>query len=66
MTKFSVVMQALLFFLIGAATAWPRAEAKLVGKPAPEIRNDTWLNSPPLRLRDLRGRVVLMEFWTYG
>jgi thiol-disulfide isomerase/thioredoxin len=25
----------------------------------------TWLNSPPLRAVDLRGNVVLIDFWTY-
>lgn len=34
--------------------------------PAPELSNDTWLNSEPLRLSDLRGQVVMVEFWTYG
>src|SRR3989475_10958977 len=24
-----------------------------------------WLNSPPLSAADLRGKVVLIEFWTY-
>src|SRR5262245_11023233 len=24
-----------------------------------------WLNSPPLTLDDLRGKVVLTDFWTY-
>lgn len=35
--------------------------------PAPELRNDTWLNvDSPLRLADLRGKVVLLEMWTFG
>jgi thiol-disulfide isomerase/thioredoxin len=24
-----------------------------------------WLNSPPLKAEDLRGKVVLIDFWTY-
>lgn len=34
--------------------------------PAPELQNDIWFNSEPLRLADLRGNVVIVEFWTYG
>jgi hypothetical protein len=33
---------------------------------APELQNDTWINSEPLSLADLRGNVVIVEFWTYG
>ena len=43
-----------------------REVAAAVGMKAPEIPNDTWLNSPPLRLADLQGRVVMVEFWTFG
>jgi thiol-disulfide isomerase/thioredoxin len=25
-----------------------------------------WFNSPPLSISDLRGKVVLVDFWTYG
>jgi len=36
------------------------------GQPAPEIAGAPWIGSPPLTLAALRGRVVLVEFWTYG
>ncbi|MGH7357112.1 MAG: hypothetical protein ACRELS_21350 [Candidatus Rokuibacteriota bacterium] len=37
-----------------------------VGQPAPDIAGAPWINSPPLTMEALRGRVVLVEFWTYG
>jgi thiol-disulfide isomerase/thioredoxin len=32
----------------------------------PELADGEWINSEPLKLKDLRGRVVLIEFWTFG
>ncbi|WP_158221105.1 redoxin family protein [Kineosporia sp. R_H_3] len=37
-----------------------------VGAPAPAVRAQGWLNTAPLTPADLRGRVVLYEFWTFG
>ena len=37
-----------------------------VGQAAPEITGGPWVNSEPLSLGGLRGRVVLVEFWTFG
>ncbi|RTL21895.1 MAG: redoxin domain-containing protein [Burkholderiales bacterium] len=35
------------------------------GRPAPELTGTgAWLNSPPLTLQGLRGRPVLVDFWT--
>jgi len=35
--------------------------------PAPELAGDPWLNTAePLDLARLRGKVVLVEFWTFG
>ena len=33
---------------------------------APELSAGDWINSEPLKLSNLRGRVVLIEFWTFG
>ena len=36
-------------------------------KTAPEFSGlKNWMNSAPLRMADLRGKVVLVNFWTYG
>lgn len=32
----------------------------------PELYNEVWLNSEPLKLANLKGKVVLVEFWTFG
>lgn len=34
---------------------------------APELTNQVWVNADaPLRLKDLRGKVVLIDMWTFG
>jgi len=60
-----------LWFFIGIVAAaliiWPNSGAAIsAGKAAPEITGEHWLNSKPLTIAGLRGRVVLVEFWTYG
>ncbi len=49
-----------LAFLAFASIA-PGAE-----RVAPEITADEWLNAEPISIRTLRGKVVLVEFWTFG
>ena len=40
--------------------------ALLMGHPAPELRDiAAWKNGPPLKLADLKGKCVLLEFWGY-
>ncbi len=38
----------------------------VAARPAPEIHAETWVNSEPIAPASLRGRVVLVEFWTFG
>jgi len=33
---------------------------------APDFAAGTWINSDPLTVKDLHGRVVVVEFWTFG
>lgn len=42
----------------------PTSMVGLIGKPAPELSDVmAWKNSEPLKLADLRGKYVLVEFW---
>lgn len=40
--------------------------AETASAKAPEFAAGTWINSEPLTIKGLRGRVVLLEFWTFG
>ena len=55
---FSVALIALL--------GWGRMAYSGAGIPAPEITGQIWINAAPTRLADLKGKVVLVEFWTFG
>ena len=41
-------------------------QALRLNTPAPEVVGGPWIGSAPLSMEKLRGRVVLVEFWTYG
>lgn len=64
-------MPLLLALLGGAALllAWPGADAGAQPLDAEPMAGfdggGPWHNSPPLTLKQLRGQVVLVEFWTY-
>ncbi len=47
-----------LFYIVTASFA--------SNSEAPEIISSTWINSDPIRIEELRGKVVMVEFWTFG
>ena len=57
---------ALAIGLMGWLVSPAAAQALRLGQPAPEIAGAPWINSPALTTSGLKGRVVLVEFWTYG
>jgi len=52
--------------VVASAVAAGPAGAARVGAVAPSLDGGPWINSEPLTIEALRGRVVLVEFWTYG
>jgi thiol-disulfide isomerase/thioredoxin len=58
------VVIAMILGLGAAARAAPNGA--LPGPLASLVAARQWLNTPPLRAEDLRGKVVLVNFWTYS
>jgi len=59
---FLVLGSVVLFVYIAIARS-TGSVAPLSG-PAPDVVSDTWLNATPVKIAELRGKVVLVEFWT--
>jgi hypothetical protein len=56
---FVLLLGTLMFAASGAG-------AVSIGKPAPDVAGQSWINSRPLTIDALKGRVIMVEFWTYG
>ncbi|TMK78186.1 MAG: redoxin domain-containing protein, partial [Actinobacteria bacterium] len=62
-----VLAGAVSFAAVRLSTLQGALPAQQRGKPAPEFIGITkWLNSPPLTLKQLHGKVVWIDFWTYS
>ena len=51
---------------VGAAPPAGAQTGPRAGQAAPEVTGGPWINSAPLSMAGLRGRVVVVEFWTFG
>ncbi len=66
------MMPPLLVFLVLMASNHPRADPRpepaesLIGTKALEWSVTNWINSKPLALKDLKGKVILVRWWTGG
>jgi peptide-methionine (R)-S-oxide reductase len=73
----ALIVVGLLTGTLALTKSWP-AFGSLVNSPAtvshavgdavmaPEFASGTWINSDPLTLKGLHGKVVVVEFWTFG
>ena len=64
----SLGLLAAFALLVAIVLPMPSATGQVLrpGTPAPEVAGERWINSAPLTTPGLRGKVVLVEFWTYG
>jgi hypothetical protein len=63
----SVTFWVLITLAVIAWPVWPKhGTAISSGRAAPDLTGKNWINSKPLTIAELRDRVVLVEFWTYG
>jgi len=59
-----VLLMALIVLSALQATAQHPDDA-FVGQKAPELKTSEWINSEPLTLEGLRGKVILIDFWAF-
>lgn len=61
------ILLTLLLLGLSSCSKPPVPSPLSVGQPAPELDGAlTWINSPPLRLADVRGKVVSLDFFDYS
>lgn len=71
--RFLFTIQFIVFFLLSACSPVKNVTEKSSSVElqdlgvAPELTNTIWINTEnPLRLADLKGKVVIIEMWTFG
>jgi thiol-disulfide isomerase/thioredoxin len=62
----SLLSSAIAKVTSGNSTATDQPVSSNDGKAAAEFAPGVWINSDPLTLKSLRGRVVIVDFWTFA
>ena len=60
--KYALIVQFLIFILVTVCAK--KENTIILNKHAPEWAVSDWLNSKPLTLNELHGKVVLIRWWT--
>lgn len=60
--SFAITITMLILFNVSSGSG----DTGLTGTKAPEFEGLTWLNSEPLTMNELKGKVVLIRFWLVG
>jgi hypothetical protein len=55
-----------MLLALGTGAALAVAQGPRTGQAAAEITAGRWINSAPQTIDSLRGRVVALDFWTFG
>ena len=66
MSKFCIQMLIVGLCLVLGQMSGPPAAGQESGEQLLPANPAMWLNSPPLTADGLRGKVVLVDFWTYS
>ncbi len=67
MKRSRMYVPIVLVFLVGLWAFYPAGASGLApGTRAPEFAGGPWLGSNPLKIADLRGKVILLDMWTFG
>lgn len=64
-TLTSTVISILILVMMTSSVLFALPQT-VVSRAAPDIVGQQWLNSTPLDLARLKGKVIMVEFWTYG
>jgi hypothetical protein len=66
MRRRGCLIAILLTGLFGSANSHVHGQALRPDQLAEDVTGGPWINSSALSMESLRGRVVLLDFWTYG